>query len=88
MYYIHDRSLLKQTINSSQLFRFVEVHTADGETFPCREAWSRGFMMSTCIGWDDLVTIHSAVVDQESDLVNVGDFLAYQSVSNEVIKLS
>ena len=41
-----------------------------------------------CIGWDDLVTIHSAVVDQESDLVHVGDFLAYQSVSNEVIKLS
>ena len=44
--------------------------------------------MSTCIGWDDLVTIHSAVVDKESDLVHVGDFLAYQSVSNEVIKLS
>ena len=45
--------------------------------------------MSTCIGWDDLVTIHSAVVDQDGDLVHVGDFLAYQSDgSNEVIKLS
>ena len=44
--------------------------------------------MSTCVGWDDLVTTHSAVVDRESDLVHTGDFLAYQSVSSEVIKLS
>ena len=65
-------NLLKQTTQ----FRFVEVHTADGETFPCREA---GFMMSTCIDWDDSVTIHNAVVDQKIDLVHVGDFLAYQS---------
>ena len=82
---MHDPNLPKQTINSSQLFRFVDIHTIKGETFSCREAGSRGYMMSTGISWDDSVVSHSAVVDQDSDLVHVGDFLAHHSdESNKV----
>ena len=41
------------------------------------EAWSQGWIVSTCVGRDDQVTCHNATVDQAGDLVNVGDFLAY-----------
>ena len=41
--------------------------------------------MSTCISWDESVISYNAVVDQDGDLVHVGDFLAYRSDgSNEV----
>ena len=41
--------------------------------------------MSTGISWDDSVVSYSAMVDQDSDLVHVGDFLAHHSdESNKV----
>ena len=78
IYHWYDVAFM-QTMNSLMMFRFVDVQTVNGEKFPSREAWSKGLILSSCVGRDDLVICHNALVGQDGDLVNVGDYVAYQS---------
>ena len=65
--------------NKPKLFRFVEVRSIQEEQFVSREALTRGIILNSSVDRDDLVATHNAIVDREGDLVNVGDYLAYQS---------
>lgn len=64
--------------NKSKMFRFVEVKSVQEEQFPSREALTRGIILNSSVDRDDMVAPHNAVVDRAGDLVNVGDYLAYQ----------
>ena len=61
------------------MFRFMEVKSVQKEQFPSRETLKRGTILNSSVDRDDMVAPHNAVVDRAGDLINVGDYLAYQS---------
>ena len=77
---------LMQSSKTTTLFRFVEILTATSENFTTMEARSQGLIVSSSVGCDDVVTCHNAIVDKDGDLVNVGEFLAYQSDYDNTVK--
>lgn len=77
--------IYKPYTKKPKLFRFVEIRSVQGEQFPSREALTRGIILNSSVDRDDLVTSHDAVVDRAGDLVNVGDYLAYQSSDKDEV---
>ena len=66
----------------------MEVRSIQEEQFVSREALTRGIILNSSVDRDDLVATHNAVVDREGDLVNVGDYLAYQSCDEVHFRLT
>ena len=65
----------------------MEIRSVQGEQFPSREALTRGIIINSSVERDDLVSSHNAIVDRAGDLVNVGDYLAYQSCDKDEVLL-